>query len=62
MCLPLATAEGGLEVGHLEMQQTFGDKRTLLRQRAALDKMLPALISNYDVAFWRPESGVRVCV
>ena len=56
LCLVVATAEGGLEEGHLEVQQTFGDKRTLLRQRAALDKMLRALISNYDVAFWRPES------
>ncbi len=57
LCMVVAPAvEGHFEVAHLELQHALSDKRTLLRQRAALDKMLRILISNYDVAFWRPDS------
>jgi len=55
ICLVVAPVADGFEVAHLEMQQACSDRRAQARQRGVLDRLLRALISKYDVAFWRPE-------
>ena len=55
MCFVLAAAPEGIEVAHLELEGAVGDRSSQRRQRTYLDRILRALISKYDVAFWKTE-------
>lgn len=52
--MPSGRVDEGFDVSHLELRPATMDRRSQVRARNCLDKMLRALISKNDVAFWRP--------